>query len=397
MATIKFKDISQYKVEKTAAPVEDYVYDKHSQHIDMQQRKYKDVMGIAIFGVGRAGVIHLTSLLKNPRVKLLYIVEEDKSKWDSLRSYWSLTDTKFLSGTDASQVYNDQNVRAVVVTSPTYTHENIVKNALEHNKAVFCEKPIAEDMDKSRRCFEKAKEVGEPLFAAFNRRFDAAYASVRERVRNGEVGHVNTIKVCSRDSPLPSIEYLKISGGIFHDCAVHDIDMMVWILGEYPIRVAVAASANIPEIAEIGDFDTVAIVLTFASGTVGMIDLCRYSNYGYDQRLEVFGFKGMVKVENQQPIQGLETTYGLERKTCPMYYSFASRYQNAYVNEMEHFLNVLEGKEQLKVDPQDTLAVSKIASACEEAARTGKTVDINWDKDALYCDRNGYANHSNKE
>lgn len=86
---------------------------------------------------------------------------------------------------------------------------------------------------------------------------------------------------------MTAVKQNFFSGGIFHDCAVHDIDMIIWILGEYPIRVAVAASANIPEIAELNDFDTVAIVLTFASGTVGMIDLCRYSNYGYDQRLEV--------------------------------------------------------------------------------------------------------------
>ncbi|KAF2896972.1 hypothetical protein ILUMI_09203 [Ignelater luminosus] len=383
MATIKFKEMSQYKIEKTPVPTEDYGYNKYVEHIGMQMKSHNGVIGVALFGVGRAGVIHLTSLLKNPRVRILYIVEEDKSKWDALKNYWSLNDIKFLQSIDANHVYNDKNVRAVVVTSPTYTHETIVQNALEHDKAVFCEKPIAEDMEKSRRCFEKAKKVGQPLLAAFNRRFDAAYSSVRERVRNGEVGHVNTIKVCSRDSPLPSTEYLKISGGIFHDCAVHDIDMIVWILGEYPIRVAVAASANIPEIAELNDFDTVAIVLTFASGTVGMIDLCRYSNYGYDQRLEVFGFKGMVKVENQQPIQGIETTYGLERKTCPMYYSFATRYQNAYVNEMEHFLDVVEGKEKIKVEPLDTLAVSKIASACEEAARTGKNVEIKWDPEEL--------------
>ncbi|KAF2898407.1 hypothetical protein ILUMI_07769, partial [Ignelater luminosus] len=97
----------------------------------------------------------------------------------------------------------------------------------------------------------------------------------------------------------------------------------------------------------------------------------------------VFGFKGMVKVENQQPIQGVETVYGLERKTCPMYYSFATRYQAAYVSEMEHFLDVVEGKDTLKVDHGDTLAVSKIASACEESARTGKAIEIKWSRDEL--------------
>lgn len=134
-------------------------------------------------------------------------------------------------------VLHVDSVDAVVVASPTYTHEGIVRKALEAKKAVFCEKPIAEDNVNSIKCYETAKKVGKPLFCAFNRRFDPSYFAVRSRVRNGEVGHVQIIKTVSRDSPLPSIEYLKMSGGIFHDCMVHDIDIMTWVLGEYPIKV----------------------------------------------------------------------------------------------------------------------------------------------------------------
>lgn len=125
----------------------------------------------------------------------------------------------------------------MVVCSPTPTHEKIVVEALKAKKYVFCEKPIAETREDSEKCYEAAKAAGRVLFCAFNRRFDPSWSSVRQRVRKGEVGHVQVMKVCSRDSPLPSIEYLKISGGIFHDCMVHDIDMMTWTLGEFPIKV----------------------------------------------------------------------------------------------------------------------------------------------------------------
>lgn len=128
-------------------------------------------------------------------------------------------------------------VDAVVVCSPTYTHEDIVIRALEAKKAVFCEKPIAENPKDTAKCYEAAENYGKPLFCAFNRRFDPSYTNVRQRVRKGEVGHVHTIKLVARDSPLPSIEYLKASGGIFHDCMVHDIDLMTYIVGEYPIKV----------------------------------------------------------------------------------------------------------------------------------------------------------------
>lgn len=134
-------------------------------------------------------------------------------------------------------LYDLYRVDAVVVSSPTFTHEDIVIKALQARKAVFCEKPIAENRANTANCYEMAKKVGRPLFCAFNRRFDPSYSAVRDKVRKGEVGHVHMIKTVSRDSPLPTIDYLKASGGVFHDCMVHDIDMITWILGEYPDKV----------------------------------------------------------------------------------------------------------------------------------------------------------------
>lgn len=176
------------------------------------------------------------------------------------------------------------------------------------------------------------------------RRFDPSFASIKTRVRNGEIGKVSTVKVCSRDSPLPSLEYLKSSGGIFHDCAVHDIDMTLYILGEYPTKVMVMANANIPEIAQIKDYDTVGIMLSFESGAIGIIDLSRHSIYGYDQRVEVFGQKGMIKAENQLPIHNVETYTERNVSKAPIAYSFPSRYADGYEMEMRHFLDVLQGK-----------------------------------------------------
>ena len=125
----------------------------------------------------------------------------------------------------------------MVVASPTYTHEEIVTKALKAKKSVFCEKPIAENPQDTARCYEVAAQNGKPLFCAFNRRFDPSYENVRARVRAGEIGHAHTLRLTARDSPLPTIDYLKVSGGIFHDCMVHDIDLLTWVLGEYPAKV----------------------------------------------------------------------------------------------------------------------------------------------------------------
>ena len=181
----------------------------------------------------------------------------------------------------------DPEVDGVVVATPTDSHEYLVRKALQAHKAVFCEKPVATDLSRIKECYILAEEVGRPLFCAFNRRFDVSMSRLQSQVRDGAIGKVYQIKATSRDSPLPSMAYLKISNGIFHDCAVHDVDMACWVVGERPVSVFAQGSAFDPEIGAIGDVDTAAIVLKFPSGVLASIDISRHSQYGYDQRLEV--------------------------------------------------------------------------------------------------------------
>ena len=185
------------------------------------------------------------------------------------------------------EVLKDANVDAVIVTTPTGEHEHYVRRALTAGKAVFCEKPIAATQQAINECYDLAEEVNKPLFCAFNRRYDTGMSSLRQKVINQEIGKLYQIRTTSRDSPLPPMTFLKLSGGIFHDCAVHDIDIVCWIVGEEPCGIFAQGSAFDPEIKAIGDMDTVAIVLKFPSGVIATIELNRHSQYGYDQRLEV--------------------------------------------------------------------------------------------------------------
>ncbi|XP_067006624.2 uncharacterized oxidoreductase YrbE [Anabrus simplex] len=386
MATVKHKDSSPYTKPLPPPPEDDFLYTRYEATVNLDPSTVPSIKTIvvALFGAGRAGHIHLSNLKNNPQVKIAYIVDDVQSKWSTLKVYWNLTDTTFLSSTQSDKVFSDERVDAVIVASPTYTHEEIVRKALESRKAVFCEKPIAGDIATTTKMYELADKVGKPLFCAFNRRFDPSYSNLRKEVHAGKVGHVHTIKICARDSPLPPISYLQTSGGIFHDCAIHDIDMMCWILGELPNKVFAMAHANIPEIAEIKDFDTVAMVLSFPSGTIGMIDLSRNSCYGYDQRIEVFGPRGMLQCNDEQPMCGFDSYLGLGgHRKSPIYYSFPSRYKIAYGLEMEHFLQVVEGKEKLSILGRETLTASKIASALERSAKTGKYVDLQWEPHEL--------------
>ena len=175
----------------------------------------------------------------------------------------------------------------VLVATPTDTHEHYVYKSLCAGRAVFCEKPVAGDIKSVAACYEEADRVQKPLFCAFNRRFDPGMSAVYRQVKDGKIGKLYQIKTCSRDSPLPPISFLSTSNGMFHDCAIHDIDIICWIVGEEPIAVMALGSTFDSEIKALGDVDTIAIILKFPSGVLGSIDLSRHSSYGYDQRLEV--------------------------------------------------------------------------------------------------------------
>ena len=253
-----------------------------------------------------------------------------------------------------------------------------MRGALKADKGVFCEKPVAMTLHDTAAVYEEADHVGRPLYSAFQRRFDPNVRSLRDRVRGGDIGTLHVIKSCSRDSPLPSIQFLMTSGGIFHDCAVHDIDIVCWIVGEAPLTAYATAHSFIPSIGEINDVDTVAIVLKFPSGAIATVDLSRHACYGYDQRLEVFGDQGMLVSENRAPTTLRQaTSRGVF--TDPIDYSFPDRYSEAYRFELDHFIEVVKGTAEMEITSYDALLANRVADACEKSYKTGQVVSVNID------------------
>jgi len=185
------------------------------------------------------------------------------------------------------------------------------------------------------------------------------------------------VKTISRDNPVPTLAYLKISGRIFHDCGSHDIDLCRWITNENPTEVYTVASAFNKDIKALDDWDTVLITLKFPSGTLGSIDLSRKACYGYDQRMEVLGDKGMVQSMNKQPTTAIVSTEsGIH--TDPFCYSFPQRYVEAYAKELDHFVDVMLGKVKPKLTHEDARAVAIIADAAEESCKLGQPVKIKY-------------------
>ncbi|PIK43905.1 hypothetical protein BSL78_19235 [Apostichopus japonicus] len=332
-------------------------------------------VGLAIFGVGRMGQVHLGSILRMTTAHLKYIVEDNLQLGQEIARKNLVNDeVKVIRSQDDDQVFQDASIEGIIICTPTHLHEGLVRRGLKSAKAVFCEKPLAGSTEIIEACYKDAEKYNKPLLCAFNRRFDPGLCLMKQRLVQGEVGEVQCIKRCNRDNPPPTVEFLKMSGGIFQDQGIHDIDAVCWTIGEYPVSVFTQAHAFRKEIADCDDVDQVIIVMKFPSGCIASIDLSRHAVYGYDQRMEIFGSKGMLEQQNKAPTS---IVHHNESGACknPIEVSFLQRYGEAYELELQHFINVVLGIEkEILVKKEEVIQICQITSACEESYRTGKPI-----------------------
>jgi len=338
----------------------------------MDSKDSTSKIGICLVGTGRIGTVHFTNVNANLRFQLLYVVDVDEKR---AAEFASKVGPDCVSTGGIGVVLKDPRVQAVIICTPTADHREIILAFLRAGKAVMCEKPISLKVEEIDECYKESEKLGVPLLCGYQRRHDPSFVQLQETCKNGGIGKIHICKTMSRDNPVPTIAYLKISGGIFHDCGSHDIDLCRWILNEDPSEVYAMANAFRKEIAEINDYDTVLITLKYPSGALASIDLSREAVYGYDQRIEVLGSGGMVQAMNRQP-----TSMVLSNKQGvtidPNCYSFPQRYEHAYAKELDHFADVVLGKVAPKLTHDDARKVAIIADAAEESARTGKAVPM---------------------
>ncbi|MFC1759618.1 Gfo/Idh/MocA family oxidoreductase, partial [Planctomycetota bacterium] len=273
----------------------------------------------------------------------------------------------------AEQAIGRDDVDAVIVATPTDAHFEYVQLALDARKPVLTEKPLGRHLQQIDACFEKAEQNATPLFVAFQRRFDPSFCSLRQAVQRGDLGQLQFVRSVSRDNPVPSPEYIRISGGIFHDCMVHDLDMVVQIIGETPTHLSSFGSSFIQEIGDLDDYDNVVATLVFPSGVTATIDINRKSVYGYDQRIEAFGDSGMLYADNQHSTSVTSASaQGFSRSTVD--FSFPTRYRDAYLAELQCFAQCARGDEAVPISHADVRVNHLLASGLETAAREKRVV-----------------------
>ena len=328
-------------------------------------------IGVGVIGTGRIGTLHIEHLAQNiSEAELIAICSLDPSSIESLAKQFNVPKTT----NDYTAILADPQVEAVLVASATDTHVEISQAAAKAGKHVFCEKPLSLDLGQIDETLAIVEKAGVKFQVGFNRRFDASFMRVREAVASGEVGEPHIMRITSRDPAPPPIEYVKVSGGIFLDMTIHDFDMARYLIGDEVVEVYAVGGVRVdPQIGEIGDIDTTVITLRFQNGVIATIDNSREAVYGYDQRVEVFGSKGMLTVAN--PLTNTVTFSGSEgiHAASPPYF-FVERYKPAFLSELQAFFACIQEDTPPPVTGEDGRAPIVMGFAALKSLRENRPV-----------------------
>ncbi|MGI5174607.1 inositol 2-dehydrogenase [Treponema sp. OMZ 840] len=323
---------------------------------------------IGIIGAGRIGKLHASNLArrisKAKPVALSDINKKEAQKLARLLDIPAVYD-------DYKEILADPAIEAVFICSSTDTHSEISMEAAKAGKHIFCEKPIDYDIHKIKSVLDIVKKKGVKYQVGFNQRFDPDYCRIKKAVSSGELGQLRIIKITSRDPAPPPIEYIKTSGGIYADMTIHDFDMMRYLCGSEITEVSAAGACLVdPAIGKAGDADTCVVTLRFANGSLGIIDNCRQSSYGYDQRIEVFGSKGQIIADNlKQNNTVLYNGSGIRQEK--LLHFFLERYRDSYIREAEEFVDACLNNTDVFVGAYDGLQSVLVALAAQKSHNMG--------------------------
>jgi myo-inositol 2-dehydrogenase/D-chiro-inositol 1-dehydrogenase len=275
------------------------------------------------------------------------------------------------------EIMKARDVDAVLIGSPTGFHAEQIQAASHAGKAIMCEKPVSLSVATIHETLKVVEKNKSTLMIGFNRRFDPNFAELEARIRKGAVGNVELVTVISRDPAPPPVDYVKGSGGLFRDMMIHDFDMARFLMGEeFALVQALGASLVDPEIGKAGDVDTAAVQMQTASGRIAVITNSRRATYGYDQRIEVHGVKGMLTAGNIRNTT-VELHTGGGSTEDPLLNFFTERYAAAYANELNTFIAAVDsGKKDPRPNGFDGLKAQMLADAATESWKTGKPVKV---------------------
>lgn len=322
---------------------------------------------VALIGAGRMGHVHGPNAARQAGLHLKYVVDPRPETAAFAARYGAQTAT-------LDEALADPSVGGVLICSSTDRHLEHALAAAAAGKAIFSEKPIDLDLAKVRAAQPKFAHTR--FLLGFNRRYDPQFVRLKQQLDAGAIGQIESLQLINHDPAAPPPGFVPTSGGLFKDFTIHDLDLARWLLGEEPTEVFAAASCLVdPEIGRQGDVDTARCVLKTAGGRLCVISNTRRSGYGYDQRIEAFGARGMLRAGNVTE----DTVHVLTERgedSAPIKPAFASRYADAYRAEIAHFADVLHGRAEPRTGYADGVAALVLAEACAESARLGAVIHL---------------------
>lgn len=329
---------------------------------------------IGIIGAGRIGKVHLQSItyhVKGATVKSIAdpFMNEETEKF--VKDMGVEVVTK-----DYKEILADPEIDAVMVCSSTDTHSSISVEAINAGKHVFCEKPVDHSIEKIQAVADALKDKNLKFQVGFNRRFDHNFAAIRKAVDDGKIGDPHIVKITSRDPEPPNPAYIKVSGGIFLDMTIHDFDMATFLVNSDVEEVYVQSAVLVdPAIGEQGDVDTAIITLKMTNGALCVIDNSRRAAYGYDQRAEVFGSKGMVATSNDTLSSAVVSDANGVTGEKPLFF-FLERYMQSFTDEVAQFVDAIENDKEVPVGIHAGMQSVKIGLAAKKSVAEHRPVKL---------------------
>ncbi|MCT7354500.1 Gfo/Idh/MocA family oxidoreductase [Streptomyces sp. 15-116A] len=328
-------------------------------------------MRIGVIGTGRIGTLHAHTLSRHRDVGSLILTDADPARAQALAQRLGET-----AAPGVDEIYT-WGVDAVVITTATSAHAELIGRAARAGLPVFCEKPIALDLPGTLQALAEVETAGTVLQMGFQRRFDRGYAGAREAVRSGRLGRLHTVRAMTSDPEPPPAGYLPQSGGLYRDTLIHDFDILRWVTGREVADVYAAGSDAGPAMfREAGDVDTGAALLTLDDGTLATLTATRMNGAGYDVRMELAGERDQIAVglDDRTPIASTEPT-GPPAADKP-WTGFLERFGPAYEAELVAFVEVVRGERANPCDGREALQALRIAEACELSRRERRPVRL---------------------
>lgn len=328
------------------------------------------MMRFGVLGAGRIGKVHARTIAASGKAKVAYLADAlPKAAADLAAEVGARV-------ASVEDIIKAKDVDAILIATPTPFHAEQIEAGSNAGKPVLCEKPVSLSVERIEQCLKVVQKNKTTLMIGFNRRFDPSFAALQKRLRDGAVGSVEMATIISRDPGPPPMDYVKLSGGLFRDMMIHDLDLARFLVGEeFTVVSALGASLVDKAIGAAGDVDTAAVQMQTASGKICVITNSRRATYGYDQRIEVHGSKGMLRAGNIHNTT-VELANGEGFREDPILNFFTERYGQAYANEVLSFIDAVSSGKPVAPSGFDGLQAQKLADAATLSWQTGAPVKV---------------------